>query len=181
MISFGDLLTLLVCFFLVIVEHTPVRAGEHLQTKEGVSSPGPQESKQTFSGTSFASFSSDKQFVKDRTLRRELPLFTDEFSESGEQLSAATTARLRVEIGRLAEVAMIEISTCGDGDWGKSRNRVQELRRIALEEKVDVRRLRFQVTAGCEAMEQYDPVTAQVGAVISFFDKEGTVGGNSRT
>lgn len=176
MISFGDLLTLLVCFFLAIMSErwrsnivatettqSVSKIVEKNQTLGSVTSP-------TGSGTSLAE-------VTTATLISELVLFRNDIVADVSEPSAAGLQRLREwERENRAESGTIMIEACSQGEsdatWSEGQRLALGIRRVIESEgETTVSQLR---SAGseCEGLESWTPTTSTAVAVVKLIKNE---------
>jgi hypothetical protein len=150
-ISFGDLLTLLLCFFLVLTPWDRLKKPPHVQSLRAVD------------GQSQASAGAGTTFAQDRLLRRsviklELPLFGDAGGLSGEGLSPAV---LSEEIKRaMPSDGLVDVLVCSDIDQRASVVRyVGEAFERSFGGRVSVR---FVVKRSCDVSQVLAPITKNV-------------------
>lgn len=153
-ISFGDLLTLLLCFFLVLTPWDRLKEGKNTESLRAASARMDGEHRH---GTTFAS----DLPLRGSPVVREFPIFSQELSEGDEWMFELIAKELKA---RELSIGRIEVLVCSPAD---DRARIvrgvgEALRRG---ERSDVP-VRFHVTRECEAGDVLAPVTeAYVGRV----------------
>lgn len=150
-ISFGDLLTLLLCFFLVLTPWDRLKKTSNRQSLSTVTAPSTNPPQ---TGTTFAS----DLPLRGSVIKLELPLFKGAEGISGDGISPAT---LSAELTRaMPSGARVDVLVCGRAD-----ERAEIVRYVGetLERTFgSARGVRFVVRRGCDASEILAPVTGEV-------------------
>lgn len=158
-ISFGDLLTLLLCFFLVLTPWEKLRpAGNAKAKQEVVPSAGVGEQV----GTVFALTEPQGQ----SPIMAEVPIFDEQVS--GESLSGlfSLANALQQEIGPFAKEAHSLTITLCDSGIDKVRA-LAEIGRLTREFDREGKSVGIEVVSDCDRIEIFRPTTAKVVGVIS--------------
>jgi flagellar motor protein MotB len=158
-ISFGDLLTLLLCFFLVLTPWDKLRASNQSKAKQELSKePSPSGG----FGTAFAKQQRGSQVE----VLAEIPLYRDQFSGEYqiEELSlfgslATETEHIRSKVGSVA------LKLC---DRGVDRLRIAaQVGALLASTREHASKVRIEFASSCESLEVLRPVTDSVVGVIS--------------
>ena len=146
-LSFGDLLTLLLCFFLVLTPWDRLNQVKNAQSLQGSSAQNPIISQ---SGTTFAS----DHPLRGSVLSREIPILAREVSAD----DALMFGDLRRDLeARPMPVGRVEVLVCSPSD-----ERARIVRGIGAALKQSVERevsVRFVVNVGCDDRDVLVPVT----------------------
>ena len=176
LISFGDLLTLLVCFFMALAQSglspTP-KDGLKNKDLQALTTNKPEHKLDTNSGTTLAHPTYwGLSAVEYPTLIIETVLFSDDLTSGSRELSANGVKKLRAELpGYLAEAQRVEIEVCNSDLEGERAARsirsVLGIRRVLVElgAKPGLTTLRAGAS-GCDELQFKSPVTEQVVGVV---------------
>ncbi len=158
-ISFGDLLTLLLCFFLVLTPWEKLRPTGNLKAKQEVA---PAAGVGTQLGTVFAS--SDVQAQS--PIMAEIPIYAEHVS--GESLSGLVSLAnaLKRELAPSAEGAQSLTITVCDSSVDRVRA-LAEIARLTREFDRTGVGVGIEVASDCDRLEILRPTTAKVVGVIS--------------
>ena len=150
-ISFGDLLTLLLCFFLVLTPWDRLKNPSNAQSLPAVTG---QSQDSGLPGTTFAS----DLPLRGSVIKLELPLFEGAGSVSGDGLSStALSAELKRAVPKDGQV---DVLVCSGVD---ERATVVRFVGEAFERSFGSERaVRFVVTRSCDASQVLAPVTKRV-------------------
>jgi hypothetical protein len=150
-ISFGDLLTLLLCFFLVLTPWDRLKKPSNAQSLPTVNG---QSEGSVLSGTTFAS----DLPLRGSVIKLELPLFEDAGGLSGDGLSSAA---LSEELKRaMPNDARVDVLVCSGSD---DRATVVRFVGEAFERSFgSAKAVRFVVKRSCDESRVLAPVTKKV-------------------
>ena len=151
-ISFGDLLTLLLCFFLVLTPWDRLKSVPNTQSLRPVTS---NNSTLTQRGTTFASDPS----LRGSVINLELPIFVED--EGGDGFHTLKLGNLERELRReMPEARSAEVLVCGPLE-GRARlvHEVEEMFRLSDSNKMS---RRFTISRSCENDRVLVPVTERV-------------------
>jgi hypothetical protein len=151
-ISFGDLLTLLLCFFLVLTPWDRLKSVPNTQSLRPVTS---NNSTLTQRGTTFASDPS----LRGSVINLELPIFVED--EGGDGFHTLKLGNLEQELRReMSEARSAEVLVCGPLE-GRARlvHEVEEMFRRSDSNKMS---RRFTISRSCENDRVLVPVTERV-------------------
>lgn len=172
MISFGDLLTLLVCFFMAMLQLGQTRKPSDIQDK----SPSQQSlTLQPQSGTVLAPIGrSPHQSAKYPTVIGEVVTTSNDYVWGTPELNAVGVGRLRAESWN--EDGVVEIESCGVGprSWQEARSRAFGLRRLLLEAGVGPESITLRVVGpNCQSLKIMSPTTGVVLGAVRLIEQNG--------
>jgi hypothetical protein len=158
-ISFGDLLTLLVCFFLLLTPRF-ANPGQQTQGQQGVSNV---TTPRQIPGTTFASRSSDVKDASGKTV----PVWRRDpvVASSGESLSGAQAEWLRLLIDNILQGATATVSVCEAESESEVISEALEKLQAVGESASQVT---FQLGAQCEQWRKRFVSERQLVAVVQF-------------
>lgn len=177
LISFGDLLTLLVCFFLIICQTGVGKTTENISLNQQVIDRSKKTALGQTLGTVLASVKSvpESERETDRPPLWQLPFYSQDFTGRTE-LSADAVARLAEELRSVSEDQPLQIAVCGDsnsGDWSVVEPRALGLWRLVAEErKLSKQQVRITLAASCQSIAEHVAGTDTVQAVVSAITPE---------
>ena len=151
-ISFGDLLTLLLCFFLVLTPWDRLKSVPNAQSLQRLSADNATSSQR---GTTFAS----DPPLRGSVVRLELPLFSEDVA--GEGVEPPKLDNLELELRRvMPEGRSAEVFVCAPLD--ERARLVHEVEELFRRSEADELPRRFTVSRSCENDRILVPVTERV-------------------
>ena len=166
MISFGDLLTLLVCFFLVIVQNSLL----HPQEVPPISEKNREViTKPTFSLNAGTTLAPNFREKESRTVLSETRVWEDGFVGRGTIPSTEFGAEIKAEVSRFKDSsARIDLEVCGSGPgWNQAHERALQLRRVVLLAGADPEKVFIRVVGNdCGGILVFAPTTQLVSGVV---------------
>lgn len=172
MISFGDLLTLLVCFFMAMMQFGSNAKSSIILDKTALKG---DFGGSKISGTRIADPTSKSSGgARYPTVMNEFVAVESDFPEDSSAVNAFTKERLMSE--SWVSDAQVEVEACavGSGSWQVARERALAIRAAVLESGVQPGQVTLRIVGSdCESLKTYSPVIGSVQAVARQIKKNG--------